>query len=483
VINEFQMNCNMTSFTLKEILTATKGTACGFPNSNSVFSGIGIDSRKIDAGELFWAIPGEHHDGHDYLIEAIQKGALACVVDKDKQIQFDGSCITVPDSKAALSQFANWHRLQQDALVIGITGSFGKTTTREMTHTVLEMEFNGVRSQRNFNNHIGLPLSLLNIRKQDEYAVLEMGASHEGEIQKLADIALPEIGVVTGIGLSHVEGFGSLKQITKTKGELLEALPSSGFAVLAGDDPAVREISNRASCPVIFVGENQNNQLRAENIEQTNKTISFQSDGQKYSISASGKHHVQSAIIAIGIARELGMKTEMIAEGLREFTPVAGRCRLEEIGPWHVIDDTYNANPQSMRAACDVLRNWQGNGQKILITGDMLELGGQAVECHHEIGQMAVKAGVDQLIVHGQYASEVIRGARDFGMDHFRLAECDSFEAMTTVLDCWLEPEDVVLVKGSRGMRMERVIDWLKLQSVTKTGYQTDGELRERMVA
>ncbi|GAB4141722.1 MAG: UDP-N-acetylmuramoyl-tripeptide--D-alanyl-D-alanine ligase [Planctomycetaceae bacterium] len=454
----------MTKFTLNDLLEGTGGSACGFSTGDVVFHGIGIDSRTIKHGELFWAIPGEKHDGHNFIDDAIRKGATACVVGEAHGVNPSAPRVIVPDSLEALKNLAAWHRRRHDILTIGITGSFGKTTTREMIYAVLSTEFSGIQSQKNFNNHIGLPLSLLEIQQPDEFAVLEMGASHLGEIRELADIAMPEIGIVTGIGLAHLEGFGSLEHIIQAKGELLESLPASGFAVLNGDDPLVREMASRASCPVIFVGEGKQNTFQVENVIQSNETLNFFMEGTEYSISVTGKHHVQAAMVAIAVGRELGMKSEAIAEGLRSFVPVAGRCRLETIGPWHVIDDTYNANPASMRAACETLKHWKTSGAKILVVGDMLELGQRASECHRELGRVAADAEIDQLIVLGSHAADVIQGALEAGMKSCQLAECSSFETLTTILDCWCDAGDVVLVKGSRGMKMERVIQWMKQQ-------------------
>lgn len=452
----------MTNVKLTDLLAATKGTACGFPSSGVSFDDIGIDSRTIETGELFWAIRGERHDGHDYITHAIERGATGCVIERKRYKPECGPAVCVESTQQALEDYAAWHRRQHDTLIVGVTGSFGKTTTREMIHAVLSAEFSGRQSPYNYNNHIGLPLSLLTIQPDDEFAVLEMGASHVGEIRQLAQRALPEIGVITGIGISHLEGFGSPERIIEAKGELLEQLPESGFAILPGDEHTSQQLARRAACPVILVGEQRGNHFRTTHLEADNHTIRFRIDNRQYAIAATGRHHVRAAATAVAVAREIGMKPDIIAEGLRSFRPVSGRCRLESIGPWYVIDDTYNANPRSMEAACHVLRNWQGNGKRILIAGDMLELGTQSVECHRQLGRLAAESKLDQLIVHGDYSQHVLEGAMHSGLERFRLAQCDSLDALTTVLDCWLEPEDVVLVKGSRSLRMERVIDWMK---------------------
>eukprot|EP00913_Durusdinium_trenchii_P008932 g8398.t1 len=288
-----------------------------------------------------------------------------------------------------------------------------------MIYAALAAEFAGIQSPRNYNNHIGLPLSLLQIQPSDEFAVLEMGASRVGEIRELAEISAPEIGVITGIGVSHLEGFGSRERIIEAKGELLEQLPQSGFAVLPGDEDTTDQLAHRAKCPVIRVGENRDNHIRITHLESDNESVRFRIDNRQYAVSATGRHHVRAAAVAVSVAREIGMKPETIAEGLRSFRPISGRCRLEHIGPWHIIDDTYNANPRSMEAACGVLREWQGNGKRILITGDMLELGTETVGSHRELGRLAAEANIDQLIVHGDYSKHVLEGACDHGLDQF----------------------------------------------------------------
>lgn len=452
----------MQSFSLNELLTATGGRAIGFEQDAVEFSAVGIDSRSIQAGELFWAVQGTQHDGHDFLGDAFNRGAAACVVESEKVIAVAGPVVVVENTLDALGDFAHWYRSQQEAVVIGVTGSVGKTTTREMIHATLGAAFDVTQSPENFNNHFGLPLSILEIEPGHDFAVLELGASQAGEIRSLAGIAAPEIGVITGIGSAHLEGFGSEEGVLAAKGELLESLPKTGFAVLSGDDPRLRKLAQRAECRVLFVGENPQNDLQATDVELTEDRIRFRVDGDHFQITALGRHHLTAALSAVAIGRELGMSAAAIAEGLKSFQPVSGRCRAEQIGSWTIIDDSYNSNPTSMQAACDVLANWKGATHKILVTGDMLELGDRSVEFHRELGETVAAAGIDRLAAHGNYAADVVQGARDAGMDGFRLAECEHYESLPAVLDCWLEPGSVVLVKGSRSMRMERVVEWLR---------------------
>lgn len=432
-----------------------------FENTNFALRRISTDTRKLQPGEVFWALRGERHDGHRFVPQAAEIGALFCVVDEDADLATTGPCVVVNNTQRALWDFARWYRQQREAMVIGVTGSVGKTTTREMIHAVLSAEHQGTRSHGNFNNEIGLPLSLLDIDGHHDFAVVEMGARRVGEIAALAEIAAPEVGVITKIGPSHLETFGSLEKITEAKGELFEALPCPGFAVLPGDDPLTRSLAMRAACPVILVGTGSENHLRATAVEANASGLTFIVDGWRYETPLIGRHSLTAALCAVAIGREIGMHPAAIAHGLKHFESPPGRCRLERCGEWTVIDDTYNANPSSMQAACHLLEDWRGANKKLLIAGDMLELGDHAVACHRELGAQAARAKVDRLLAFGPHAEHVIAGALEAGFDSHFLAECPSLEALLAVLDCWLGPGDVVLVKGSRGMQMERVVDWL----------------------
>lgn len=449
----------MSELTLRDILTATHGEPHGFA-ADATFSRVGIDSRTIQPGELFWALRGEQHDGHDFAAAAVANGAAGCVV--DHPIANSGPAIVVPDTLQALWDLAGRHRDRHDAVVIGVTGSFGKTTTREMIHAILSAGHCGLQSPKNYNNHVGVPLTLLELTTEHEFAVIELGASAVGEIRALAELSKPEIGVLTGIGPAHLDGFGSLDGVIAGKSELVEMLPESGFLVANGDDPLVRRIAETARCPVIFAGRNDNNQVRAEAVRVQPGLIRFQINGREYCVEAVGEHHVTAAAIAIAIGREIGLSEDAIADGLAGFTSVAGRCRLQSIGPWTVIDDTYNSNPASLRAACVTLRDWPADGRRILVSGDMLELGATADDSHREAGRFAAESHIDLIIACGDHAGRFLAGAKAAGMHTSQLAICDNLDTLRTILDCWLEPGDVVLVKGSRASRMERAIDELK---------------------
>lgn len=448
---------------ISDLLGATAGISADGLDPNTTFDQVVIDSRRVTPGGVFWALPGTERDGHDFVRDACHRGAAFCIVNLDRN-DWSGPVVKVANTGVALSRFARWYREQLEPLVIGVTGSVGKTTTREMIHAALSAEHCGIRSIANYNNEIGLPLSLFQLEKSHDYGVLEMGACHSGDIRDLCAIAQPEVGVITEIAPVHIEKFGSLDQIIQTKAELLQALPSHGFAVVYGDCPHARSVSAYTNCPVIFVGESKDNQIRATNVEARQNQLSFRVKEYEYHVPVSGRHHLSAALSAVAVAMEVGMMPDRIAEGLQQFATYEGRCQIKQIGPWTVIDDSYNANPASMRAACQLMKAWQTGNKKIAVVGDMLELGHESGRHHHELGVQIAGADIDCLLAYGDNAHNVIAGAYEAGMDANQMAECPMFESLLMNLDCWLESGDVLLVKGSRTMRMERVVEWATKQ-------------------
>ncbi len=451
----------MESVYLSQLLSATQGTAQRFSDEECAFERVSTDTRTLKKGDVFWALVGEQHDGHDFVEDAFRKGAAFAVVAADRVPQ-TGPVVVVPDTLKALGDFAHWYRHQREALVIGVTGSVGKTSTREMIHAVLSARHDGVQSIANYNNLVGLPLSLLSLESAHEFGVFEMGASRIGDIRQLCDIAYPEVGIIPKVGLAHLETFGSPENIFQGKGELLEALPSHGFAVVGGDDERMRAMAARAVCQTIFVGEKPGNQIRAIDVELTGKSLRFTVDRKKYEIPVAARHYLTAALCALAVGREIGMDAGAIAAGFQKFKGQPGRFRPQVVGPWTVIDDTYNANPTSMQAACAGLAEFPTRGRKILIAGDMLELGNSAGLYHAEVGAFAAEKQIDFVVAHGDFSGDISRGAIDNGMTIHRLADCPSFETLELALECLLSPGDVILVKGSRGSRMERVVEWLK---------------------
>ena len=455
----------MDPVSLTDLQTAVHAEFIGGDRDRSVVTRVTTDSRDVRPGDLFWALHGQRHDGHDFVPEALARGARAAVVERRRAESIAGPRLVVRDTQAALGDFARWNRRRSEALVVGVTGSVGKTTTRELIHMVLSTRYTGLQSRKNFNNEIGLPLCVLDLEERHEFAVFELGAARRGDIRALCDVAAPEVGVVTRIGPAHVETFGSLEAIYEGKGELLEALPAGGFAVVGGDDDRMREMARRAACPVRFFGERSDADVRAVEVEFRPGRLQFAVDRQRFELPAPARHHLSSALAALAVAREIGMSVQDVAEGFRNFQPPPGRCRIESVGSWTVIDETYNASPLSMQAACACLAEWPAAGRRLLIAGDMLELGERSPSWHAELGSAAASANVDWLLTVGRYAHDVARGARQAGFPAHQIAAFSELEPLLSILDCWLGPGDVVLVKGSRGMKMERVVEWLKTAS------------------
>lgn len=462
----------MESVSLEQLVASTRGNPNRIADAEDTFTEVSTDSRTVVRGGVFWALCGENQDGHNFVAEAEARGAACCVVNRGQPITSSGPLVEVEDTLQALADFAGWYRLQRDALVVGVTGSVGKTTTREMIYSTLNMGYDGIRSEKNFNNEIGLPLTLLQVSRNHEFAVLELGARRIGDIRKLVEIAQPEIGVITAIAPCHLETFGSMAGILQGKGELFEALPKSGFAVLAGDDELTRSLAKRAACRVILVGQGSHNQVRATQIEMGIGRLKFKVGGTTYEVPVTGRHYLVSALAAIAVGREIGLETDSLVRGLKAFTPVDSRCEVEQLGTWTLINDTYNASPASMQAACQLLADWQTGQRRILVAGDMLELGEAADVYHRNIGWYANHARLDGVIAFGPHADQIAAGAVEAGFPRHGIATCSEMDTVYAILDCWLDPETTVLIKGSRGMKMERVVEWIR----QKAGVAPEGK-------
>lgn len=452
----------MQSIAFQSLIEVIGGTPIDIVDLDQHVTRVETDSRNVQPGDLFWALEGKRQDGHKFIKQALANGAIAVIVDAKKSSRVHGPRIEVDETLAALWQFANWYRKQFEALVIGVTGSVGKTTTRHMIATVLSTRYRGFESPENFNDQYGVPLSLLMLEPEHEFAVIELGASRAGEIEELAAVSEPEVGVITAIGPAHLDKFGTLEAIVKTKAELIDAIPESGFVVLNGDDRQIRQMAARAQCPAILVGEKDHNQIQATNVTLENSVLKFDVGESHFELSVAGRQHLTSALIAMGIARQLEMSDAEIAYGLRNFQPLDGRCNPLKVGEWTVIDDTYNATPLSMSAACHTLKDWKTTGKRILVTGDMLSLGDWTNDFHRMFGEEVARSKMTHLIAVGTHASIVTGSAKATGMDAGCLGTCRDHDLAIMLLDCWLEPDDVVLVKGARGMKMEAIVQGLQ---------------------
>lgn len=458
----------MERLPLDKLLMVTGGEAIGFASQCDEFARISIDSRTVEPGDLFWALRGERYDAHDFVQDAIDRGASAVVAERQEVQHSSIPTIVVGDTQSALWDFARSYRQSQQARVIGVTGSVGKTTTREMIHTVLDGSLASVRSRKNFNNHVGLPLSILDIESHHEAAILEMGASRPGEIRDLASVARPDIGVITKVGSAHLEGFVSDDGVLAEKLALIESLPSDGLAVLPGDDFRVRDAVGPVTCRKSFFGETPDCDVLATHIEVTHDRLRFRVGNIEFTLPVAGRHFLTSALAAIAVAREFGISDTTTRQRLSSFEAISGRCSIECVGTWTVIDDSYNASPDSMAAACDLLRGWKGQGRRVFVAGDMLELGEASDQLHCDLGRAIAESGIEHLVVCGRSANSVADGAITFGMPTSAVESYVDVSSVIDVLPNTLRPDDVLLVKGSRGMQMERIIHALRTHAVSE---------------
>ena len=454
----------MDPMTLRDLAGCLDAPLLDAPDPDAVVRCVTTDSRAVPPDAVFWGIRGSRHDGSDFAADASCRGASVSVVSATAKTTGCGPRIVVSDPLAALTSLAHQVRSRYEGLVIGVTGSVGKTTTRDMLHMILSTAYEGLQSERNFNNDVGVPLTLLRLARQHEFAVLELGARQAGEIARLCQIVQPEVGVVTCIGETHLESFGSLETIAQTKWELVDALPPNGFAVLNGDDPHLRALASRAACRVVWVGTGNDGDYRAERVCLTEDGLQFSVDGHEYLVPVFGRHLLTSCLCALAVATEIGLSPQQIAEGFRRVAPLPGRGQRVVSGGCLLIDESYNASPPSVRAAIAQLAEvpCRRGGRRILVLGDMLELGPTAAAEHFALGQLAAEQQIDQILAVGEHADAVLAGAQKSGLPSHNLASLKNLDVLLALLDCSLEPGDVVLVKGSRSMGLERVVEWFQ---------------------
>ena len=454
------MNCP----TVYDLYETTQGhLAIDHAPEETPLGRIVTDSREVAEGDLFWALRGANHNGSRFAQHAFDQGAQGVVVDEPIDPPAGCWALVVEHTLKALWQWAAWKRRRFTGTMIAVTGSVGKTTTRQMIHTILKSRFKGVVSPRNYNNQFGVPLSMLALEPEHDYAVLELGASGPGEIGVLAGLCRPKIGVVTQVADAHLGGFGSRRGIAEAKAELLSTLPPDGHAVVV-DTPWARKVTSRCTAPVTWVGTDEHrNKIVAHDITSRDGKLSFTVDEQSFNVPVWGEHHIGSALAAIATGRLFGLGYQEIAEAMKLFEPVPMRCEVVELRGATIVNDTYNASPTAMRAALELLRDFDTEGHRIVVCGDMAELGEEASELHYKFGNDTVRlCGADLVIACGEYARAVVDGARAAGMPAPRAIPCRSVDDAMPFLGQAIMPGDVVLVKGSRIMCMERVLDALR---------------------
>lgn len=440
--------------------------------ADAVFCGAGIDTRTVSKDDLFVAIRGERHDAHGFLAEAVAAGASGLVVDEQflATSQFDAppaAVVAVEDTTIALGALAAGHRARFEGPVIAITGSNGKTTTKEMCHAIMAVRAPCLKTRGNLNNEFGLPLTLLSREPEHVSAVVELGMNHRGEIAKLTAIARPDVGVVTNVGTAHIGFLGSRENIALEKGDLIAGLGPAGVAVLNADDALVDAQADRVDGRILRFGLSAHADVRAMAPRFDGEgayLFELRAPEGRVAVRVRGlaETTIPNALAAAAAAIAAGVDLAQVAEGLARFEAVPGRmvCRLRPRGG-RVIDDTYNANPQSMRAALESLARLKGAGRGLAVLGDMGELGDEANAAHHAVGRVAAECGTDWLFALGERAEAVVTGARDGGMPAERTLVGHDHEALGAAVGALLGAEDWVLVKGSRAMRMEQIVEAL----------------------
>ena len=454
---EFQMY----PITVQQLCDLTAGVQSGHVNRTAKIDGTVIDSRDVQSGDVFFALQGTHQHGVQFASSALRDGANLIVVDEAQSANCSCPHISVPDAEIALAQLANWNRKASDALVIAITGSVGKTTTRQLLTAVLETTHSGIQSPRNFNNHLGVPLSLLELQPGDEFAVIEMGASAPNEIAALAAITEPEMAVVTRIAPAHLHGFQSVSAVQRCKQQLVQSIKPDGTVFLNIDDPQVAAMASATRAQVITFGTSEAADVRATEIEMLDDELRLVVNGHEYLVPICGRHNATNVLAAIAVGLEIGISEELIAAGLQNFKSKPGRSFVTEIGEWTVIDDSYNSSPASVSAAIQMAEDFSDCRHRVLVMNDMLDLGDQSADLHYGIGAALAASKIDHVAVLGEYSCDVVEGFLAAGGHENRISQFADLSTLSAMLDCLLSCDDLVVIKGSRATKMERLIDVL----------------------
>lgn len=459
----------MESRSLDYVAQACQGQLRGGRPDTAVHR-VCTDSRTARAGDLFVAIHGERFDGHDFVSEAARRRVSGVLVESRWQAPEILPCpaIVTGDSRAALGKLAAVYRSEFDLPVIAVAGSNGKTTTKDFLAAVLGARYDTLASPASFNNDIGVPLTLLCLEKRHGAAVLEAGTNHPGELEPLLRMIEPRYGVMTGVGHEHLEFFRDLEGVAGEEGTLAEWLPADGRLFVNGDSPCLESMERRCPAPVTRVGLGPDHAWRADDVRISDQGTRFQviSPGGRYdgefAIRPLGVHQVRNALLALAVGAELGVPAEEARRALAVCPPSKMRTQLWEWRGVRILDDAYNANPDSMRAAFETFHRLNCSGRRIAVLGDMAELGERSADAHREVGRLAAQSGLDELMVTGQWAECTLEGARRAGLKAGRW--CPTVPELAERLKEVMRPGDLVLLKASRSSGFERVAELLKTQ-------------------
>jgi len=456
---------------IKQIATACSGI-CEYCDETVIVSDVVTDSRKAVEGAVFIALRGENFDGHDFVGETLEKGAVACIVDKRYENVNGYSVIVVEDTLKALGAVAAYYRSRFSIPSVGITGSVGKTSTKDMVSCVLSKKYEVLKTEGNFNNEIGLPLTAFRLSNATDIAVFEMGMSNFGEISRLTRIAQPDTAIITNIGMSHIEHLGSQDNILKAKLEIIEGMSGDeGTLIVNGDDPFLQSVVGTLPFETLTYGiENEKCDIVATDLKKTSEgtTFSVKIEGEirEVTVNTPGLHHVYNALAAMLAGVKYNMPLQSVIDGVADFVPQGMRQNIIKLENSVIIKDCYNASPTSMKSGIEVLCTVQPadkvlSHRRVAVLADMLELGEFSEKSHLDVGAMVAANNVDCLVTVGNYAKYIAQGALENGFSKSALyVFSDNDEAKSQIMRI-LQPNDIVLFKGSRGMRLEQIADFV----------------------
>ncbi len=438
---------------LKDLTKAISGKLNG-GDEYIEFTGVSIDTRTIQPGDVFFALPGTKVDGHQFVQEALRKGAVAVVVSKKSAVPF----IYVNDTLQAIQRFARWHRANLKSQVFGITGSCGKTTTKELISAILAKKYKVVASKGNFNNELGCPLSLLQMDEDTDWGIIEMGAGKTGDIAELCSIAYPEESAITTIAPAHLERLGSVEGIAQEKANIAKCLPPWGYFYINTDNPHCVSIGKQIIANKIYYGKKGDIQLKSvRKISPEKMEVEIEPVGA-LQLPLCSPSSLSNFLLAIAVS--LKHKIPIDEQVLTDTYYKTGRIKTYQIGQFNIIEDCYNANPSSMKSALEYLQIIAPEGYRCAVLGDMLELGDNSKKYHYLLGKQTGEYGVDTLFIYGNFTKEVERGALKTGVKTVKV--CSEHKEIAEKIIETLHPQNWILIKGSRGMTMEKVIQHLK---------------------
>jgi len=447
----------MEQITVQEIITATGGQLLS-GNKETKVKNVSIDSREISSDTLFVALKGEKSDGHDYILKAFENGAVAAI--SEKRIDSENTIILVEDSSKALGDKAKYYKKKFNIKTVAVTGSVGKTTTKDMLSAVMNMQYHTLKTEGNFNNELGLPLTVLKLNRNHEAAVFEMGMSAFGEISYLANIARPDVAIITNIGMSHIENLGSQEGIFKAKTEICEYFNKDSLLIVNGDDKYLQKAKDFQGFKVITCGIENDCDYQARDIENlglegTKFSVDIYEREYRIHVKTPGVHNVYNALAAIACGVHYNIGPNKIIEGIENFSLTAMRMSVEKAGTLTLINDCYNSSPDSVKAALKVLSTQ--NTRKVAILGDILEMGEFAKDAHYKLGEAVSENKVDVLLTAGNNAQFIAEAARDNGVPEGM--SFNTTDELVLNVSKFIKDGDTILIKASRGMHFEKIVD------------------------